>query len=141
MSLGFRCHPRRVVRCELLTRLSIFSPPGPTYHCPFTEPFNGSKSTFGQSSGFTTDSPALESTVISRCRPRSPSVATGLQLMDMFANCDCVQVHLIKPPLSIIEVVVRSVFSFTGNVTQWRLNLQTLVHSQFMAHRTGQEVY
>ena len=52
--------------------------------CPFTEPFDGFKSIFGQSSGFTTDSPAPESTVISRCRPRSPSVATGLLSMDMF---------------------------------------------------------
>ena len=77
MSLGSRCHSHRVVRCEL-SRLSIFSPAGPTCRCPFTEPFDG-----GQSSGFTIDSPALESTVISRYRPRSPSVATGLLSMDM----------------------------------------------------------
>ena len=41
------------------------------------------RSTFGQSSGFTTDSPALESTAISRYRPRSPSVATSLLSMDL----------------------------------------------------------
>ena len=54
-------------------KLSIFSPPGPTYRCPFTEPFDGFKSTV-ESSGFTTDSPAPESTVISQHRPRSPSM-------------------------------------------------------------------
>ena len=64
-------------------RLSIFSPPGATYRCPFTELFDGFRSTFGQSSGFTTDSPALESTVISRYRPRLPSVATGLLSIDV----------------------------------------------------------
>ena len=42
-------------------RLSIFSPPGPTFRCPFTEPFDGFRSTSGKSSGFTTDSPAPES--------------------------------------------------------------------------------
>ena len=31
-------------------RLSIFSPPGPTHRCVFTEPFDGFRSTFGQSS-------------------------------------------------------------------------------------------
>ena len=63
-------------------RLSIFSILRPTYRCPFTEPFHGFKSTFGQSYGFTTDPPAPESTVISRYRPRSPPVATGLLSMD-----------------------------------------------------------
>ena len=64
-------------------RLSIFSPPGATCRCPFTELFDGFRSTFGQSSGFTTGSPALESTVISRYRPRLPSVATGLLSIDV----------------------------------------------------------
>ena len=90
MSLGSRCHTHRVVRRELLPcnspRLSIFSPQGPTYRCPFTEPFDGFRSTFGQSSGFTTDSPALESTVISRYRTRLPSVATGLLSIDMLST-------------------------------------------------------
>ena len=36
------------------------------------------------------------------------------------ANCDCVQIHLIRPPLSTIGVVARSVFSFTGDVKLWR---------------------
>ena len=87
MSFGSRCHlpPCRLVRTFTVSspRLSIFSPPGPTYRCPFTEPFDGFKSIFGQSSAFTTDSHVPESTVISRYRPRSPSVATGLLSMDM----------------------------------------------------------
>ena len=118
-----RCHPsHRVVRCELLlsvlTRLSIFSRLGPTYRYPFTEPFDGFKSTFGQSSGFTTDSPALESTV-----PTSLTICCDRFAVDgHVANCDCVQVHLVRPPLSIIGVVARSVFSFTGDVILWRFN-------------------
>ena len=60
MSFGLRCHPPpcRSVRTVAVnnTRLSIFSPPGPTYRCPFTGAFDGFKSIFGQSSGFTTDS-------------------------------------------------------------------------------------
>ena len=109
-------------------RLSIFSPPRPTYRCPFTEPSDGFKSIFGQSSGFTTDSLAPESTVISRYRPCSPSVATRLLWMDdgHVANCDCVPVHLVRP-LSVIGVVARSVFSFTGDVILWRFHWQTLV--------------
>ena len=55
-------------------RLSIFSPPRPAYRCPLLSPLT---------SGFTTDSPAPESTVISRYQFRSPSVATGLMSMDM----------------------------------------------------------
>ena len=57
--------------------VSLFHPPGTTYRCPFTAPFDGFRSTVGPSSGFTTDSPAPESTVISRYRPRLPSVSTG----------------------------------------------------------------
>ena len=77
--------PCRSVRTFVVNSpaLSIFSPPGPAYRCPSTDPFDGPKSMCGQSSGFTTDSPAAESTVISRYRPRSPSVATGLRSMDM----------------------------------------------------------
>ena len=56
MSLGLRCHlpPCRSVRTFTVNspRLSIFSPPAPTYRCPFTEPFDGFKSIFGQSSWF-----------------------------------------------------------------------------------------
>ena len=52
--------------------------------CAFTEAFDGFESTFGQSSAFTTDSPAPESTVIYRYRPRSPSVATSLLSMDIW---------------------------------------------------------
>ena len=64
-------------------KLSNFSSPGPTYRCPFTWPFEGFRSTLGQSSGFTTVSPAPESTVISRNRPRLPPVSTALLSMDM----------------------------------------------------------
>ena len=64
-------------------KLSSFSSPGSTYRCPFTEPFDGFRSTFGQSSGFTTDSPAPQSTVISRYRPRLPTVSTGYLSIDM----------------------------------------------------------
>ena len=72
---------------------------GPRIVCPFADPFYGFKSIFGQSSGFTTDSPAPESTVISRYRPRSASVATGRSAVDgHVANRDCVQVHLLELP-------------------------------------------
>ena len=68
MSLDSRCRFHRVCSVRPFTvispKLSIFSPPGPTYRCPFTECFDGFRSTFGHSSGFTTDSPAPESTVI-----------------------------------------------------------------------------
>ena len=57
------------------------------------------------------------------------------------ANCDNVQVHLIRPPLSITGVVALSVFSFTGDVILWRFNWQTLVHSHLLAHRTDREVH
>ena len=50
------------------------------------------------------------------------------------ANCD------VRPPLSNLGVGARSVFSFTGAVILWRLNWQTLVHSQLLAHRTDREV-
>ena len=59
MSFGLRCHLHNVIRCELSP--SILPA---TYHCPFTEPFDGFKSRFGQSSGLITDSPTLESTLI-----------------------------------------------------------------------------
>ena len=58
MSLGSRCHPP----CRSVRTFTVNSP---------------------RLSGFTTDSPALESAVISRYRPRAPSVATGLLSMDM----------------------------------------------------------
>ena len=86
MSLDLRCRP---LCCSVRTftiishKLSTFSPPGPTYRSPCTEPFDGFRSIFGHSSGSTTDSPAPESTVISRYRPRSPSVSTQMLSMDM----------------------------------------------------------
>ena len=87
MSFGSKCRLHRVVRYGLFTdnsrRLSIFTPPGATYRCPFTEPLDGFRSTSGQSSGFTSDSPAPESTVISRYRPRLPSVSTGSLSIDL----------------------------------------------------------
>ena len=90
--------PWNVIRLEMLPppcrsvltftvnspRLSIFSFQRPTYRCPFAEPFHGFRSTFGQSSGFTTDSPAPESTVISLYRPPLSSLSTSLLSIDMF---------------------------------------------------------
>ena len=115
-------------------RLSIFSPPGPTYRCPFTEPFDGFKSIFGQSSGFTNRFSSTGDHCVF-------SVPTSLTLCcDKFAvdghvaNCNCVHVHLVRPPLSIIGVVARSVFSFTGDVILWRFHWQRLVHSQLLVH-------
>ena len=87
MSFGSKCRLHRVVRYGLLPsilpRLSIFTPPGATYRCPFTEPLDGFRSTLGQSSGFTSDSPVPESNVISRYRPRLPSVSTGSLSIDL----------------------------------------------------------
>ena len=87
MSFGSRCHtpPCRSARTFSVgsPMLSIFAPPCSTYRCPFTEPFDGFRSTMDQSSRLTIDSPALGSTVISRYRPGSPSVATSLLSMDM----------------------------------------------------------
>ena len=57
------------------------------------------------------------------------------------ADRDCVQVHLVRLPLSIIGVVARSVFSITGDVILWRFIWQTLVHLQLLAHRTDREVH
>ena len=74
LALDSRCHLHcRSVRTFTVKSpgLPIFSPPKPTYRCPFTEPLDGFKSTFGHSSGFTT-------------RPRLPSVSTRLLWMDMF---------------------------------------------------------
>ena len=64
-------------------RLSIFTPPRPTYRRPFTEPLDGFRKPFGQSSVFTSYSRAPESTVISRYRPRLPSVSTGSLSIDL----------------------------------------------------------
>ena len=139
-SLGSGYHSHRVVRCQLFLSvlpgcLSIH-PPGPTYRCPFTEPFDGFNSTCGQSSGFTTDSPAPESTVISRYRPRLRF--TRFTVDSHVSYCDCVQVHFVRPPVSIIGAVAWSVFSFTGDVILWPFNWKTLVHLQLLAHN-GQE--
>ena len=82
-----KCRLHRVFRYGLFTdnsrRLSIFTPPGPTCRRPFTEPLDGFRSPLGQSSGFTCDSPAPESTVISRYRPRLPSVSTSPLSIDV----------------------------------------------------------
>ena len=97
MSFGLRSHLHRVVRCEL-SPSSL--PDCQSFHLQahVSLSFHGFKSILDQSSGFTTDSPAPESTVFSRYRPRSPSVATSLLSMDMLPICDCVQVHLVRPP-------------------------------------------
>ena len=56
--LCLRCRSHCVVRYGLLLAILpdclSFHLQG-TYRCPFTEPFDGFRSTFGQSSGFTTD--------------------------------------------------------------------------------------
>ena len=140
MSHGSRCHRHRVVQCELFTvnspKLSIFSPPRPTYCCPFTEPFDGSN----RQSANRLD---LQPILVDRNQlwflvPASLTTCCNRFAVDgHVANCDCVKVHLVRPPLSIIGVVARSVFSFTGDVVLWRFNWQTLVHSQLLAHRTS----
>ena len=104
-------------------------------------PFDGFISTFGLSSGFTTDFPATESTVIFSV---STSLAVGFTKCTVdghVAYCDCVQVHLVRPPLSIIGVVARAVFSFSGDVILWRFDWQTLVHPPLLAHRTDRKVH
>ena len=116
-------------------RLSIFSPPGPTYRCPFTEPFDGFKSIFGQSFGFTTDS------VISRYRPRFPSGTTGLLSMDILPIVTAFKSTSSGHHSPSLELSLGRSFTFTGDVTLWRFHLQTLVHSQLLAHRKSREVY
>ena len=90
-------------------KLSIFSPPGPTY-----------RSTCGHSSGFTTDSPASESTVFSRYRPRSPSDFNRIAVDGHVADRDCIQFFLVKQPLFTRSdfnwYFVRSTFSLTRDV-------------------------
>ena len=74
----------------------------------------------------------------------SPSLELSLGRSSLsleMSNCDCVQAHLVRPPLSIIGVVARSVFSFTGDVTLWRFHWQTLAHPQLLAHRTDRKVH
>ena len=62
MSLGSRCHSHHVVRCELLQSIlpdcQSFHVLGPRIVVLSLSPFDGFKSSFGHSSGFTTDSPA-----------------------------------------------------------------------------------
>ena len=81
------------------------------------------------------------STVISRYRPRSPSVATSLLSMDMLPIVTALKSTSSGHHSPSFLVVARSVFSFTGDVTLSRFHLQTLVHSQLLAHRTGREVH
>ena len=98
-------------------KLSHCSPPGPTYRCPFTEPINGFRSTCGHSSGFISNSVALESTEISRHRPRLPSVTTDVLSMGtwlivtvepLYTRCDF-NWYTVKSTFALTEdVVLRS---------------------------------
>ena len=101
-------------------RLSIFSPPGPTYRCPFTEPFDGFEIIWPS----TWNHNRFSCTGVDRDFSVPTSLAVCLTRFTVdshVANCDCVQVHLVRPPLFIFGVVARSVFSFTGDVVLWRL--------------------
>ena len=61
----------------------------PLYRCPFTEPFDGTRSTYGHSSGFTTDSLAPESTDFSV--PTSLAICFNKFTVDgHVADRDCV---------------------------------------------------
>ena len=135
----------RVVRCGL--SLSIlpdclsFHLLGPRIVVLSTGRFDGFKSTFGQSSGFTTDSPAPESAVISRCRPRSPSVATGLLSMDMLPIVTAFRStspdhHSPSLELSLGRSSPSLKMSYCGTlIGRRRYKLQLL------AHRTDREVH
>ena len=104
------------------------------------EPFEGFISAFGHSSAFTTDSPVPESTVISRHRPRLPSVSTGLLSMDMLLIVTVFSSISSGSPLFIVGVVLRSgflwnfvksTFSLTGDVILVSCSWQLLaVHTQ-----------
>ena len=110
-------------------KLSI-SPPGPTYRCPFTEPFEGFKSAFGHSSGFTTDSPAPgvdgDFPV-----PASPAICFNRFTVDgHVADRDCIQLHLDRPPLLIVGVATRVGFLWnfvrsTFSLTCWPFDTQS----------------
>ena len=107
MQLDLRCRLHHAVRYgfsqSILQKLSIFSPPGPTYRCPFTEPLEG----------FSV--------------PASPAICFKRFTVDgHVADRHCIQLHLVRPPLFIIGVAtrsgflwnfVKSTFSLTGNVT------------------------
>ena len=66
----------------------------------------------------------------SRYRPRLPSVSPCL--------LSIVKLRIVTP---LIGVLARSVFSFSVDVILWRFSWQTLVHSQFLAHRTDKKVH
>ena len=82
---------------------SQFYQNGRSFHlqgrCPFAEPFDGFRSTFVHSSGFTTDSPAPGSTVISRYRPRLPSGFNRIAVDGHVADRDRIQFHLFRQSL------------------------------------------
>ena len=105
--------PCRSVHRQSSQIVKHFSPPGPTYRCPFTS-FEGFRSSVDHSSGFTTDSSALESS-------GDVSVPTPLAIcfnrftvVRHVTDCDCIQVHLVRPPLSIIGVVTRGKFKWNS---------------------------
>ena len=107
MTLSLRCRSHRVVRYGLLLAILpdclSFHLQGPHIVCPCTEPFDGFRSTFGQSSGFTTDSPAPESTVISRA-PTSLAICFNRFIVNRHvADRDCIQVHPARPPIFITD--------------------------------------
>ena len=148
-SLDLRCRSHRVVLHGLSPsspKLSIFSVPAPTYRSPCTEPFDGFRSTFGHSSGFTTDSRAPESTVISRYQTRSPSFSTELLSMDMLLIVTVFSSTSSGSHTSHAATFnwyfVRSTFSLTGDVVLGSCNWQMLaVYAQYLTHRTNRDVH
>ena len=97
-------HPPTVQFGESLHRhfspkLSVFSPPGSTCRCLFTEPFNGFTSTFGQSTRLTTDSLAQESTVMSRYRPPLTICFNRFAVDGHVADRDGIQLYLVSRPI------------------------------------------
>ena len=144
--------PCRSVRTFTLNspRLPIFSPPGPTYRCPFTGPFEGFRSTSGRSSGFTTYSPVPESTVISRYRPCLPSVSAGLLSMDMLPIVTAFSSTSSGHHSSSLELsfgtassgISSGRLSLTGDVILVSCSWQLLaVHTQLLTHRADREVH
>ena len=139
-SLGSRCHSHSVVRCELL--LSIlpdcvsFHLQGPRIVVLSLSPLTVSDQHLANNRFSCTGVICYFSvpTLLAVCFTRF-TVDSLLLIVTVF------QVHLVRPPLSIIGVVAQSVFSFTGDVLLWRFHWQTLGQPQLLAHRRDRKVH
>ena len=114
MSLGSRCHHHRVVRCELLPSILpdclAFHLQGPRIVVLSLSPLTVLINIWpivwihNRFSCTRVNCDFSASTSLTIC-------CNGFAVDGHVATCDCVLVHLVKPPLSIIGVVARSVFS------------------------------